>query len=497
MRILLVDISSVAYPIFHVSGKEPDQDYVSKATVARVHSEAQAFDHTIVCCDGPKNFRKQISPEYKANRESNEVVKHQLRLAQEQLAEDGFQVWKVDGFEADDLISSTVAHLRSNGADLADSDRDVTILSGDKDLTVLVGHGVKMKTPAKGDVYDREAVKAKFGVYPERMTDLLCLMGDSSDNVPGVPGLGKVKGAELLNKHGSLLEIYQKLGDSCDALGLTPSTFSALKDNVATVELARKLITLRTDVELPFENIFKPRTPKETTTLQEEDMQTITTDGEVVDEKPDTKSEPAKEDWTQGAPTKFENAHLAEANARQAPSAQMVKQDWSRELEPTNLGQAMNLAKALFASRLFSAYGSPEAVLATILAGRELGIGTMAALKGYHIIEGKPSMSADLMAALVKRSGLCKQFEIIERTNERATIRVWRVGEENYKDVAYSVDDAKKAKTWKAGGGWEKNPADMCVARVKAIGARLKWEDVIGGVYTPEEMGREDLEEAA
>ena len=117
-RILLVDISGIAYAIWHVSGKEPDQDYVSKATVARIYQEAQGFDHIAICCDGPKNFRKAISPDYKANREANEVVKHQLRLAQEQLEQDGFLVLRADGFEADDIIASAVKWLRGHDADV-------------------------------------------------------------------------------------------------------------------------------------------------------------------------------------------------------------------------------------------------------------------------------------------------------------------------------------------------------------------------------------------
>lgn len=496
MKLLLVDLSSLSRPIWEMSGKEADQDYASKTTVARVHDMAHGFDGVAVCCDSRKSWRKELAPTYKANRPaSEEPMLHQLRLAQETLAADGFPVWQAEGFEADDVIASAAEFLIDPMRVSRTFDNNVTIASNDKDLMQLVqlkddGATVCVKSLRSGTDYDVSGVVQKFGVYPHQMRDWLIMVGDNSDNVAGIKGIGKVRAAELLKKHGSLANIYANLGDACHCLDLTPSMYTNLKEGLENAELARKLITLRTDVELPFADIFKPRTPKTAPAefAEEETMHTV--DGEIVEAAPEA---PKATELKKQATEKPAGAAALRADKTVA----LANVEWVHSLEPANLSQAMNLANALFASRLFQAYGSPEAVLATILAGRELGIGTMSALKGYHIIEGKPSMSADLMAAIVKRSPLCKQFEIIERTTERATIRIWRTGEANYLDVSYSVDDAKRAKTYKAGGAWEKDPAGMCVARCKAIGARLKWEDLLGNVYTPEEMGREDFEEAA
>jgi hypothetical protein len=247
-------------------------------------------------------------------------------------------------------------------------------------------------------------------------------------------------------------------------------------------------------VELPFADIFKPRTPKAPAAEFEDAM------GEVIDaETGEITNEPDRPAATVTSIASKQNPDVvdvdtfekAKASERRV-SASMVHVEWSQTLEPTNLAQAMNLAKAIFASRQFAAYGTPEAVLMAIMTGRELNITTMAALRSIHIIEGKPTLSADLMAALVLRSGKAKQFEVIERTNERATVRCWREGEEKPIDVTYSVDDAKRAGRVKAGSGWEKNPADMCVARCKAIGARLKWPDVIANMYTADELGKDE-----
>ena len=487
-KLLLVDLSSLFVPIYKMSAAEADPDYASKATVARVHEMASGFEGVAVCCDSRKSWRKELCPEYKAQRPAQEEpLYHQLRLAKEQLAADGFPMWEAEGFEADDCIGAAVTWLDAEGFD-----GNVVVVSSDKDLACLAGPSVAIKSLRSGDMMGPDGVFAKFGVRPDQMADWLVLVGDASDNISGVKGIGAKRATELLQKHGTLAHIYANLGDSGAALGLTPSVFTALKESVHICEMARKLITLRTDVELPFQDIFKPRVATkraEPAWAKEEDMALVTDalTGEVVgttgpEETPAPKPPEQKK---------------ASGTIGSSKSVELVRVDWNHSLEPANLSQAMTLATALHASRLFQAYGSPEAVLAVILAGREFGIGAMSSLKGFHIIEGKPSMSADLMAAIVKRSPLCKQFEIIERTAERATIRIWRTGEAEAFQFSYSVDDAKRAKLVKAGGNWEKDPAGMCVSRCKAIGARLKWEDLIGNVYTPEEMGREDLEEAA
>jgi len=498
MKLLLVDLSSLFRPIWEMSGQEADQDHASRATVGAIHTMAHGYDGVAICCDSPKSWRKEFAPTYKANRPaSDEPMLHQLRLAQEQLRRDGFPVWQADGFEADDVIASAVEklfHALDRNADCTISETEIVIASSDKDLFQLVCSNVKMKPIRGGELYDSAGVKAKLGVSPEQVRDWLCLVGDSSDNVAGVKGIGPKRATELLQTHGSLANLYSKLGESCAVLNLTPSMFTNLKEGLQSAELARKLITLRADVVLPFEEIFKPRVPQNIDAefeQEDDDMAEVIDNesGEVkTEEKPSVPPPPQQDDKKDDAMT----------DAAPAPTALIVAPaEWTKGLEPRSYGEAAMAARHMYASRLFSKYGTPQAVLAVILAGRELGIGVMASLRGFHIIDGKPSMSASLMAALVLRSGKAKQFEIIERTNARATIRVWRVGEDKPQDVSYSVEDAKLAGLVKPGGGWVKSPADMCVARCKAIGARLKWDDVVGGMYTPEELGREDLEVAA
>lgn len=117
-RLLLVDLSSLFRPLWEMSGDKPDVDYAAKATVARVHELSQGFDGVAIACDSRKSWRKELCPTYKAQRPAQEEpMYHQLALAKEQLAADGFPVWEAEGFEADDVIASAVAWLKERYAD--------------------------------------------------------------------------------------------------------------------------------------------------------------------------------------------------------------------------------------------------------------------------------------------------------------------------------------------------------------------------------------------
>jgi hypothetical protein len=177
--------------------------------------------------------------------------------------------------------------------------------------------------------------------------------------------------------------------------------------------------------------------------------------------------------------------------AVQARELVPVAVDYERQLEPRTLAEAFNLAKSMFQSRLFSAYGSDHAVLSTILAGREFGMPAMASLRAFHIIEGRPTLAADTIRALVLQSGAAEYFRCTERTNERATFATKRKGEPEF-TLSYTVAEARIAFKGDdiafAKSAWGKYPADMCVARAGAKLARLVYPDVVHGVYSREEF---------
>jgi DNA polymerase-1 len=166
-EIALVDLSSIAYPIWHMSGSQPDPDYTSQQIVSRVRALTANHPKAAICCDSGKSFRNELSPDYKAQRETAPAALfHQIALAKERLEADGFPVWSVRGFEADDLIASAARQA------LAFSDTSVLVFSGDKDLLQLVGPRVRVQSTNNGTVYDAEGVRAKFGVWPDQIATI-------------------------------------------------------------------------------------------------------------------------------------------------------------------------------------------------------------------------------------------------------------------------------------------------------------------------------------
>lgn len=159
----------------------------------------------------------------------------------------------------------------------------------------------------------------------------------------------------------------------------------------------------------------------------------------------------------------------------------------STALEPTTIDQAFWLAQQLLKSGLLGkAIQKPEAAFAVILAGRELGLTAMQSLRSLHLIEGKPTLSADLMVALVKRSPLCKSFKLVESTGERATYEANREGE-GVTRMSFTIEEAKAAGVT-GKDNWKKYPAAMLRARCIAALARVVFPDLLLGVYENDEL---------
>jgi 5'-3' exonuclease len=496
-ELALIDLSSIAYPIWMMSGSQPDPDYTSTQIVARIRSLAATHPKAAICCDSGRSFRHDINPTYKAQREAAPAaLHHQIALAKERLAADGFPVWSVKGFEADDLIATATAFA------LLIPGVSVLVLSADKDLLQLVGPRVRAMSTTNGTVYDAAAVTAKFGVRPDQMRDYLALVGDAADNVKGAAGIGAKKAAALLSEYGTLEGVYFALAKHGTAF--KPAMASALREFEPRMAETRSLITLRTDAPVPLSDLDQERTAKDAPAMEDEMSEPSEVEavnvaaGDVVtiqgvhgahvvsDPVPPIATPSNGNGHAPAAPvTNGNGQHVPVATA---DSLAPAPAEFSMQLEPRSLGQASSLAKAMFESRLFSAYGTPHAVLSTILAGRELGLQAMASLRAFHIVEGKHMMSADLLRALVLRSGKAKYFRCTERTAARATFVTQR-DDDPPMTLTYTIEEAEQAGLVKDKSGWKKNPADMLIARAGSKLARLVYPEVVHGLYAPEEFG--------
>lgn len=192
-------------------------------------------DYLVVVFDAAREtYRNAIYPAYKANRQETppELIPQFSLIRQACEAFDVAHIEK-EGYEADDLIA-TYAHSQEG---------DVTIVSSDKDLMQLVGGSVRMFDPLKNRMIGVEEVKEKFGVPPEKVIDVQALAGDSTDNIPGVPGIGIKTAAELIQTYGTLENLLENLDNIKQ-----PKRRETLKANSEAARISKELVTLKDDV---------------------------------------------------------------------------------------------------------------------------------------------------------------------------------------------------------------------------------------------------------
>ncbi|HSH99184.1 MAG TPA: DNA polymerase I, partial [Reyranella sp.] len=209
-------------------------------------------DHVAMILDASgTTFRNAIYDKYKANRpEPPEDLIPQFPLIREAAKAFNVTVCELEGYEADDLIATYARMAIEAGG-------TCTIVSSDKDLMQLVRPGVDMYDPIKQKRLGPEAVMEKFGVTPDKVIDVQALAGDSTDNVPGVPGIGIKTAAQLLAEYGDLETLLSRAGEIKQ-----PKRREALQVNAELARISKKLVTLRDDVPTPaVPESFDKRTP--------------------------------------------------------------------------------------------------------------------------------------------------------------------------------------------------------------------------------------------
>ena len=201
---------------------------------------AKSKDSFVCVFDASRiSFRQDIYPAYKANRsETPADLITQSELIRIGLHEMGIPVLCIPGVEADDVIAT----IATNNCEKVDSTR---IITGDKDLMQLVSDCVFLYDGMKNKEIREKEVLEKFGVKPNQVIDIQSLMGDSSDNVPGVPGIGPKKASELINEFSSLDNLYANLD-----LVKNERTRNLLTDNRDKAFISKQLVTLKRDVNL-------------------------------------------------------------------------------------------------------------------------------------------------------------------------------------------------------------------------------------------------------
>jgi len=223
-----------------------------------------------------KNFRHDIYSEYKANRSSMpEELVEQIPKLYELLSLMGYPPIIIDGVEADDVIGTLSKKFNNI--------REVKIFSGDKDFAQLVDKKTSIINPINLDIVDQKAVKKKFGVEPKNIIDYLALVGDKSDNIPGVPGVGNKTASRLINQYGNVEKIIEQKDLITGKVG------EALKSNLNQLILSKTLATIKLDVDTSIElkDLIKFESNKKDLIkiLKELELKTLLKNESVNDEK--------------------------------------------------------------------------------------------------------------------------------------------------------------------------------------------------------------------
>ncbi|MGB1187363.1 MAG: DNA polymerase I [Cycloclasticus pugetii] len=211
-----------------------------------------------VIFDAPgKTFRNDMYPEYKANRASMpDELREQIKPLHQLIKAMGLPLVMEPGVEADDVIGTLAKQAE-------EEDLNVVISTGDKDIAQLVTNKTSLINTMNNQWLDEEGVKEKFGVPPDMIIDYLALMGDTSDNIPGVPKVGPKTAAKWLNAYGSLDEIIAKADEVKGKVG------ESLRDHLDAIPLSKELVTIKCDVPLDKAPADLIRTQPDTETLKE------------------------------------------------------------------------------------------------------------------------------------------------------------------------------------------------------------------------------------
>jgi len=266
-KIVLIDGPALAYRSFYAfirnplatsSGEQTSVPFGFARALAKIAAEEKPDYWAVVFDTAAPTFRHEEFPDYKANRPPMpDDMRPQLERVDELLAALRVPRLMMEGYEADDILATLAVKAASQGL-------DVVLVSGDKDLCQIVDDRIGVRSFGKADQpggpLDAEAVEKKFGVPPEKMADMLALMGDASDNVPGVAGVGPKTAVKLLREFGDLETLYDRV-DEVKPEGLRKKLIAG-KDRAF---LSKSLVTLELNVPVVagLENLKRMRPDRE------------------------------------------------------------------------------------------------------------------------------------------------------------------------------------------------------------------------------------------
>jgi DNA polymerase I len=248
-QLFLIDSNSLAYRAFFAlpesigtsDGRPTNAIYGLASMLVKIIDEHHP-QGVIVAWDAGMSGREVTYDLYKAQRKPRpDLLREQWPHLMPLVEAFGYTNVKVEGYEADDVIASLVRQAREEGI-------EVMVVTGDRDAYQLVDDGVRVMSTSRGitetKIYDRDAVQERYGVAPELITDLMGLRGDTSDNIPGVPGIGEKTATQLLQQFGSLESVLASVEEISGA-----KRKQNLVEHADDARMSKQLATLQYDIE--------------------------------------------------------------------------------------------------------------------------------------------------------------------------------------------------------------------------------------------------------
>lgn len=255
--LLVIDSNALLYRSFHAlppfktkTGIETGAVYGYLTTLFKAIKDLQA-NYIVACFDTKApTFRHEQFKDYKSQRPvTPSGIISQIPVTKQVLEAFKIPVFAQEGVEADDLIATICTMAPKQEKDL-----EIFIVSGDLDNLQLVNDKVKVYTLGKGIkdtiIYDAIKTRERFGVNPDQMNEFKALTGDASDNIPGVAGIGKKTAAEIIEKYGTIKNLYEEL--ATDTAVLKPKVKEALKNNKENAFMSRSLVETKKDCDIDF-----------------------------------------------------------------------------------------------------------------------------------------------------------------------------------------------------------------------------------------------------
>lgn len=254
-KFVLIDGNAIVHRAYHVMPPLTRSDGTPTGAVQGFFSmilkmiAELAPAHIAIAFDSPSpNFRKELFAQYQSQRPAMESdLSPQFGIIQGILRSAKISVYAVDGLEADDIIGTIAEKAKETG-------HQVYILTGDRDMLQLVNHKTKVLAPVKGIsemiLFDEEKVREKYGITPSQFIEFKALMGDSSDNYPGVSGIGPKTASNLINEYGSVDNIYKNISKIKTK---NPKLSEKLEEGRENAKLAHQLATILTDAPFAYD----------------------------------------------------------------------------------------------------------------------------------------------------------------------------------------------------------------------------------------------------